>query len=80
MLIFSRHPREEIVFPNSGIRIRREERWRGLKVFPVSGSDPADLGVSVGGAGVDAWSHKPLNTTRLQEVLRQGLGAASAAR
>lgn len=60
-------------------RIRSEPRWRGLKVFAVSGSDPAEVGVPVGGVGgVDAWLRKPLNPRRVWEAIRQGLVAPSA--
>ncbi len=60
-------------------QIRREPRCRGLKVFAISGADPAALGVPVGAGGVDAWFSKPLNPRRLWEAIRQGVGAVGAA-
>ncbi len=57
--------------------IRREPRFRGLKVFVVSGACPADLGVVTGPAGVDAWFTKPLNPRSLWEALQQSLAPGS---
>lgn len=51
--------------PTAIRRIRADGRRRGLKVFAVSGSDPADYGVEVGPAGVDAWFPKPLDPEAL---------------
>jgi carbon storage regulator CsrA len=65
--------------PQTLDRIRREPRCRGLKVFAVSGSQPADLGIPSGPAGVDAWFTKPINPRGLWEALQQRLGAASQA-
>lgn len=59
--------------------IRQQPQWRGLKIFAVSGADPADLGVPLGRGGVDAWFHKPLNPRRLWEAIQQEMAATSKA-
>ena len=46
-------------------RMRADERHSDLKVFAVSGSDPADYGVDIGPEGVDGWFPKPLDPEAL---------------
>ena len=54
------------------------DRWRGLLVFGISGSNPADNGISLGGPhGIDEWFEKPLNPSQLVRQLRQRLAATS---
>lgn len=50
--------------------IRQNPRTAKLRVFAVSATRPADLGVATGGDGVDGWFAKPLNP----EVLARQLG------
>lgn len=41
--------------------MRNEERYRDLKVYAVSGGDPADYGVEISPGGVNGWFPKPLD-------------------
>ena len=45
--------------------IRENPRLKGLKIFAVSGSEPAECGVSVGPQGADRWFSKPIDPRRL---------------
>lgn len=51
-------------------RIRATQELADLPLFAVSGSDPAEMGVDTGAAGVDEWFPKPLDPKRLLDVLR----------
>lgn len=53
--------------------IRETPHLDGLKVFAVSGTSPADLGVTLGPQGVDGWFDKPLNPDQLVKALRHAL-------
>jgi DNA-binding response OmpR family regulator len=57
--------------PTTISAIRGNPEHRDLKVFAVSGGMPADLGVTVGPAGVDRWFRKPLNPLMLVKELRR---------
>ncbi|MEN1679144.1 MAG: response regulator [Planctomycetota bacterium] len=46
-------------------RMRADKRQEGLKVYAVSGADPADYGLRVGPDGVDGWFPKPLDPEAL---------------
>jgi len=60
-------------------RIRATQELADLPLFAVSGTDPAELGVSHDEAcGVNEWFPKPLDPKRLLDVLRsQPIAAAS---
>lgn len=45
--------------------IRRSPRLNHLRVFAISGTSPADLGVELGPRGVDRWFQKPINPETL---------------
>lgn len=45
--------------------VRSNERHHNLKVFAVSGGNPADYGIDVGPQGVDGWFPKPLDPEAL---------------
>lgn len=53
--------------------IRETPHLDGLKVFAVSGTNPADMGIKVGPRGVDGWFDKPLDPNQLVNALRQKL-------
>jgi carbon storage regulator CsrA len=54
--------------------IRQSPALDGLLVFGVSGSDPHDLGISIGTPqGVDEWLAKPLNPSGLVQKMRERL-------
>jgi carbon storage regulator CsrA len=57
--------------------IRKNPTFAGLKVFAVSGRVPADMGVTVGPAGVDRWFRKPLNPQSLVTELNRDLHLAA---
>lgn len=53
--------------------IRQNPAYAGLRVFAVSGKVPADMGVTVGPAGVNRWFRKPLNPQSLVQELHRDL-------
>jgi carbon storage regulator CsrA len=53
-------------------QIRCNPKFRGVKLFAVSGSAPGALGVSLGPDGVDRWFQKPVQPEQLlEEVSRE---------
>ncbi len=50
--------------------IRHNPLLHGLRIFAVSGTEPASLGVPTGPDGVDGWFHKPLEP----EILVREMG------
>ena len=56
--------------------IRSDPRFRGLKVYAVSGMDRHDLHVPVGPEGVDHWFSKPLDPRQLVERMNRETGEA----
>jgi carbon storage regulator CsrA len=59
--------------------IRKQQQFRDLKVFAVSGKTARATGVPVGENGVDGWFRKPLNAKRLLDSMFQaGSGASSS--
>ena len=48
--------------------LRRDPTYDGLKIFAVSGHDPAEYDLARGPAGVDRWFQKPIDP---QELLRR---------
>jgi len=60
-------------------QIRQTPHLDGLKVFAVSGTNPADLGVVMGPRGIDGWFDKPLDPQELVSSLRRQLVPIAAA-
>jgi carbon storage regulator CsrA len=60
-------------------RIRGDHRYRGLKVFAVSGTRPEEAGICTGPNGVDGWFPKPLNTRIMWETIRSQFAICSGA-
>jgi len=58
--------------------IRRDGRYRGLKVFSISPTPPEELGVSRGPDGFDAWFPKPLDPGQLWQTMQQHMAEAAA--
>jgi carbon storage regulator CsrA len=57
--------------------IRQTVAFRTLKVFAISGTSPAELGVTLGPQGVDRWFQKPINPeTLLQEITQELVSVA----
>lgn len=56
-------------------RIRHIPKLEQLKVFAISGTDPSELGVPSGPAGVDRWFPKPLDPASLVRTLRHELAS-----
>jgi CheY-like chemotaxis protein len=62
-------------------RIRRNPSLNHLKIFAVSGSSPATLGIPTGPDGVDRWFEKPVDPQFLvKEISRELDGAAAKPR
>lgn len=59
--------------PQALAQIRRNPRFRGLKIFAVSGTSPSELGVDIGPDGFDAWFQKPLNPRSLWDGIQKHL-------
>lgn len=86
MVYLSRHERPDIVLMDmhmprfDGARavrsIRENPDYRNLRVFAVTGSEPADLEVKIGPQGVDRWFHKPIDPQRLVDQIHEDLGRA----
>jgi CheY-like chemotaxis protein/sRNA-binding carbon storage regulator CsrA len=60
--------------PTTVRTIRRNPHFEGLKIFAVSGTAPAELGVEMGPHGIDRWFQKPLDPERLVGELQSALG------
>ena len=56
--------------------LRSDPRFRGLKVYAVSGMDRRDLHIPVGPEGVDHWFAKPLDPQLLVERMNAELELA----
>jgi len=79
----SSHPRPDVVLldmimprcngPQTLQRIRNDSSLDGMKVFAISGTEPASLGIPTGPDGVDLWFQKPVNPERLVQVMSQEL-------
>jgi carbon storage regulator CsrA len=59
-------------------QIRCNPKFRGVKLFAVSGSAPGSLGVSLGPEGVDRWFQKPVQPERLLEEVSRELASPAA--
>lgn len=60
--------------PATLAEIRDDPRYRGVKVFGVSGSRADDFGIATGAGGIEGWFTKPLNPPRIVEALRDSIG------
>jgi carbon storage regulator CsrA len=58
--------------------LRSDPRFRGLKVYAVSGMDREDLHVPVGPDGVDHWFTKPLDPSQLVDLINAEVQPAVA--
>jgi carbon storage regulator CsrA len=58
--------------------IRRDPQLHGLRVFAVSGSEPAECGVVVGPDGVDRWFSKPIDPRTLVRQMSREIESAQA--
>ena len=56
----------------------RPPRFRGLKVYAVSGMDQSELHLPVGPEGVDRWFTKPLDPRQLVERINAEMRPAVA--
>jgi carbon storage regulator CsrA len=59
--------------PTAVNRIRREANLEGLRIFAVSGTSPANLGLETGPRGIDRWFHKPINPEELAREMAKDL-------
>ncbi|HPM82505.1 MAG TPA: response regulator [Candidatus Anammoximicrobium sp.] len=59
-------------------QIRSSAGLSDLKLFAVSGTDPASLGVTTGAGGIDGWFPKPIDIERLVQVVTKEVGQAAA--
>ncbi len=50
-------------------RIRKEDRYSGMRIFGISGSDPSDNALEIGDEGVNRWFRKPLNPQFLLDAI-----------
>jgi carbon storage regulator CsrA len=57
--------------------IRHTAAFRTLKVFAISGTSPAELGVVLGPQGVDRWFQKPVNPEVLLHEITQELASVA---
>ncbi len=54
--------------------LRRDPAYDGLKIFAVSGHDPAEYDLARGPAGIDRWFQKPIDPQELLRRVEQELG------
>ncbi|NLF71242.1 MAG: response regulator [Candidatus Anammoximicrobium sp.] len=59
-------------------QVRATEGLSHLKLFAVSGTDPASLGVTTGVGGIDGWFPKPLDVEHLVQVMTEEVGPGAA--
>src|SRR5262245_1215678 len=58
--------------------LRSDPRFRGLKVYAVSGMNKSELPLSIGPEGVNEWFTKPLDPRKLVDRINAEIGAAVA--
>jgi carbon storage regulator CsrA len=76
-LILLKMPNPRCDCPTTVRTIRRNPRFAGMKIFAVSGTAPAELGVETGPTGIDHWFQKPLDPERLVGELQMALGTTT---
>lgn len=54
-------------------QIRCNPKFKGIKLFAVSGAEPTSLGVSLGPDGIDRWFQKPVHPEQLLEAVTREL-------
>jgi carbon storage regulator CsrA len=59
--------------PTAVSKIRRQAELDGLRIFAVSGTSPAKLGLETGPRGIDRWFHKPINPEELAREMAKDL-------
>lgn len=59
--------------PTTIAAIRRNAAYEGLKVFAVSGADPAECSIEPSAQGIDRWFTKPINPRKLIDELHHSL-------
>lgn len=59
--------------PTAVTQIRRQAELEGLRIFAVSGTSPAQLGLETGPGGIDRWFHKPINPEELAREMAKDL-------
>jgi CheY-like chemotaxis protein len=77
-------PRPDVVLLDMGLprcdgatmvrALRRDPAYDGLKIFAVSGHDPAEYDLARGPAGIDRWFQKPIDPQELLHRVEQELG------
>lgn len=60
-------------------QVRSTAGLSNLKLFAVSSTDPASIGVTTGAGGIDRWFPKPIDVERLVQVVREEVGQAAVA-
>ena len=60
-------------------QVRATEGLSDLKLFAVSGTDPASLGVTTGAGGIDRWFPKPIDVERLVQAVTEEVGHPAVA-
>ncbi len=62
--------------PKTVSAIRHNPAYRGLKIFAVSGTKPAEMPVDVGPRGVDRWFTKPINPRSLVSAIQEDIAGS----
>jgi len=76
----SKHDRPDVVLldmkmprfdgPKTVSAIRQNPEHRSLKIFAVTGTDPAEAAVTVGPTGVNRWFTKPVDPEQLVQAMQ----------
>lgn len=64
--------------PTTISAIRENPKFGDLRVFGVSGREPAEVGVTIGPEGVNRWFRKPINPQSLVRQLHRDLELAAS--
>lgn len=83
MVQLARHDRPDVVLldmhmprmngPKTVRSIRSNPSYTGVKLFAVTGADPADMDVEIGPRGVDRWFNKPIKPQDLVDSMHATL-------